>query len=480
MMADRRPRFGLAARKPAKSWANTLTQGTPTRKDLDLKRWYRLEAQQLGRQQSTVDGDKAEDMKAEPEQGGEGDVSMGGTSGDVQTTTVTNAPPPLPIFDRFDKYNVQVDVPTFDDEIYEKHLTNPDWTREETEYLIETYRDCNGKWPVVWDRYEFGAEAQMEEGEGGAVKETRSVEHLKARYYQICAQLLQLRTPIASMGASDYQLYDTLIKFKPETEASRKKLAEGHLYRKSNEVDEESVLLNELQRIMINQATLDTQREDLRRRLDYPAATTNANQYTTSQQLTSLWQQLLAQDRMKKNPRLRPTGNPTIDGFAQPGSANHPSQSGPRNSIAGLSEVGSLAGGGNRRQTRDSLPSVTPGGSTNAAQHSSPLDLSKADMIRFGVFQPDANSSQKLPSGITFASDKLSKPRIAKSTLQTDKIAAILNHIGVPELISIPTPKVIESFEGIMSKVHALLELRKVAEKEEHELKVRKAEVGSG
>ena len=93
-------------------------------------------------------------------------------------------------------------------------------------------------------------------------------------------------------------------------------------------------------------------------------------------------------------------------------------------------------------------------------------------MLRFGVVQ----NQDKLPSGVTFASDKLSKPRVAKSTIQTDKIAAILAHAQVPELIPLPTPAVVEQFETIMSKVHNLLDLRKVKDKEEQELKVREAE----
>ena len=93
-------------------------------------------------------------------------------------------------------------------------------------------------------------------------------------------------------------------------------------------------------------------------------------------------------------------------------------------------------------------------------------------MQRFGVMQ----NQDKLSSGITFASDKLSKPRIAKSTIQTDKIATILQHAQVPDLIPLPTPAVVEQFETIMSKVHALLDLRKLKDKEEQELRVREAE----
>lgn len=85
-------------------------------------------------------------------------------------------------------------------------------------------------------------------------------------------------------------------------------------------------------------------------------------------------------------------------------------------------------------------------------------------------------AQDKLPTGISFASDRLSKPRVAKSQAQTEKIGTILQHIGVPELIPLPTTPVIEQFDGIMSKVHALLDMRKLAEKEEQELRVRQAE----
>jgi len=112
------------------------------------------------------------------------------------------------------------------------------------------------------------------------------------------------------MTQPEFSLYDTLKKFDPAKEAARKRLAEGHLQRRQDEVDEETVLLSELQRIMLNQATLDSEREDLRRRLDHPQANTNGGYpYSTSQSLTQLWQQLLAADRMKKNQRLRPTGS---------------------------------------------------------------------------------------------------------------------------------------------------------------------------
>lgn len=214
----------------------------------------------------------------------------------------------------YDRYNIDLAVPEYDEEKYEKHLTHAEWTKEETDYLIELYRECNAKWPVIIDRYEFGGPE-------------RTMEDLKARFYSVTATLLQLATPITSMTATDYSLYEMLTTFNPAQETSRKKLAEGHLYRRANEVDEETVLLGELQRIMLNQATLDTQREELRTRLDYPLNTAGGQQYTTFQQLTQLWQHLLFQDRQRKQPRMRPTGKSACYSHYEANVLNRQSQS---------------------------------------------------------------------------------------------------------------------------------------------------------
>lgn len=138
----------------------------------------------------------------------------------------------------FAKYNVEPEVPKFDDAQYEDHLKDPNWTLEETRYLVDTYKECNGKWTVIIDRYE---------------KPERTMEDLKARFYSISAVMLQIETPIQSMTAPQYKMYETLKDFNPKQETSRKRLAEGHLHRKKDEVDEEAVLLAELQRIMANQ-----------------------------------------------------------------------------------------------------------------------------------------------------------------------------------------------------------------------------------
>jgi DNA methyltransferase 1-associated protein 1 len=337
----------------------------------------------------------------------------------------------------FTKYNVEPEVPNFDDAQYEDHLKDPNWSLEETRYLVDTYKECNGKWTVIIDRYE---------------KPERSMEDLKARFYSVSAVMLQIETPIQSMTAPQYKMYETLKDFNPKQETSRKRLAEGHLHRKKDEVDEEAVLLAELQRIMANQESLDNLREDLRKRLDYPKAGTNSYQYSTSQALHTLWQQLVNADRQRKTQRLKSGAGQSATSIETPAAGQTPAPGRPRESNAGTTQ-------------HEPSPST------------SNTKLSAKDKLRFGV--TEVGPGEKLPSGVSFASDKLSKPRIAKSTIQTEKIAAILAHVGVPDLIPLPTAPVIEAFDSLMGKLHILLDMRKAAEKEEQELKVREAEAAA-
>lgn len=321
---------------------------------------------------------------------------------------------------RFQKYNLQALIPDFDTATYEAHLTHPDWSEAETRELLDVYQQCNGKWPVIIDHY------SCEESN------TRSLEDLKSRFYSVSATLLQQATPITSMTAPEYELYETLANFNATQESARRKLAEAHLYRNKNEVDEESVLLAELQRIVLNQSTLDSEREDLRTRLDYPRGSGGGYQYSTSQALNGLWQQLLAADRLKKNQRWR---NTAPDGRPMPAAP--------------------------QRENSTAQPAPPP---PQAPAPSS--DMSRADMLRFGVVA----DQEKLPSGVTFASDKISKARTAKSSVMTEKIATILSFGQVPEIIPIPTPGVVEAFDKVMTAAHLLIDLRKVREKEEAEM----------
>ncbi|KAF2150610.1 hypothetical protein K461DRAFT_295872 [Myriangium duriaei CBS 260.36] len=380
-------------------------------------------------------------LKAEP--GTEGSAEQ--SASEQQSDKATDKPY------QFSKYNVQVDAPIYSDEVYQATLQDEDWTKEETDYLVDLVKDYGQKWAVVWDRYEFKP-TKLEDQDSPAEPKTRTLEDLKKRYYMVRAKMLAHDTPIASMNGQQYSLYQMLTHFDVKQESCRKKMTEAHLYRTEIEVQEETALLAELQRIMVNQTSLEAARREIRDRLDHPSSSSASTQYTTSQALAQLFQQLVAADRTKKDRRLKDLP-----------SAAQATPSGHRDSIAGVPSSATT------KRPRDSLASVASGAAETPETRSRALSPHSKD--RFFVTTHD-----RLSAGVTFASDKLTKPRIAKSTVQTERIGAVLQTLKIPDLIPLPTQRVVEDFDKLMSKVHTLLDMRKLAEKEEGEIKVRLAE----
>jgi DNA methyltransferase 1-associated protein 1 len=360
------------------------------------------------------------------------------------------------------KYDIKVDLPTFTDDEYDAYLRSDDWSREETDYLFEMINDFAYRWAVVWDRYDFQPSNNTQDGLENtsgeadqalatmpfAPSKKRTVEDLKARFYDISAKLMKQRIPEVQMDAEQYGLYEMLSKFDPVMERNRKMLATALMNRSMDEVKEEEFLLTELQRINMAANRLDAEREELRSRLDAPqpnqSVSAGLQAFTSSQALQALFQQLFQQDRSKK----RATGGGTGPGRLSL-SANDMVHT-PGSAQAQLSAA-------NRRQSMASQPvAQTP-----------VKQLSPHQEHRFNVSTHD-----RLTSGVTFGSDKLLKMRQAKSNVQTQKIGAALAELGIPDVIPIPTSKVGEVFESLVTKLGKLLDVRKVREKEEGECRV--------
>lgn len=365
------------------------------------------------------------------------------------------------------KYNITVDMPDFTDEEYDAHLRSDDWSREETDYLFRIVKDYSYRWAVVWDRYEWQALKRRERELAQATKQEngedasnalatmpfapsrekeRSLEEMKARFYDISAKLMKLRIPEVQMDADQYSLYETLSKFDPVMERNRKMLATALMNRNMDEVKEEEFLLTELQRINMAAVRLDAERDELRARLDAPQANTSTaaglQSFTSSTALQALFQQLFQQDRSKK----RSSGGSNAPGRLSL-SAND------------MINTPSASNSANRR-TSMALPAAAP-------RETPVKTLSPHQEHRFNVSTHD-----RLTSGVTFGSDKLLKMRQAKSNVQTQKIASALMELGVPDIIPIPTSKVADVFEQLVAKVGRLLDVRKVKEKEMGECRV--------
>ncbi|KAF1960118.1 hypothetical protein CC80DRAFT_523297 [Byssothecium circinans] len=424
---------------PAKKWVQQPFSNQARSDGLILKHW---------RRKPTV---------APPVQDGE-DTAME----DSESTT-----PYVENCGDFVKYNIPADLPTFSDEEYDAHLRSDEWSREETDYLFEVVRDYSYRWAVIWDRYDYqpGSRSHLtQETVNGdtmnalaalpfAPPKQRTVEDLKARFYDISAKLMKLRIPEMQMDAEQYNLYEILTKFDPNSERNRKALATALMNRNMDEVKEEEFLLTELQRINMSANRLDAEREELRARLESPSpnqqAAAGLASFNTSQGLQALFQQLFQQDRSKK----RPSGGsgPSRLSLNTNDLVQTPSSSVPGSILAG-----------NRRQSM-ALPQ-------SAVAQTPVRTLPPQQELRFNVSTHD-----RLQSGVTFGSDKLMKMRQAKSNVQTQKIAQALQELGIPEIIAIPTSRVGEVFEGLIGKVSRLLDVRKVREKEEGEIRVLEA-----
>ncbi|KAF2266605.1 hypothetical protein CC78DRAFT_614791 [Lojkania enalia] len=366
----------------------------------------------------------------------------------------------------FLKYNIQLDMPTFTDEEYDAHLRSDDWSREETDHLFQMIKDYSYRWAIIWDRYDYRpsnnntltVQEPAQDGDSSHAlaslpfppPKTRTVEDMKARFYEISAKLMKLRIPEVEMDADQYARYDMLTKFDPLLERNRKSLASALMNRSMDEVKEEEFLLAELQRINMAANRLDAERAELRARLEAPIpnqqVAAGLQSFTSSQALQALFQQLFQQDRNNKK-RASGTGPARLslsanDIIGTPTSAGH-----------------SLMSAANRRQSMAQPPPPTP-----------IRTLAPQEEYRFNVSTHD-----RLTSGVSFGSDKLLKMRQAKSNVQTQKIAAALQQLGISDIIAIPTSRVGEVFEQLVGKVGKLLDVRKVREKEEGECRVLEA-----
>ena len=73
---------------------------------------------------------------------------------------------------------------------------DPDWTKEETDYLWSLCAEFDLRWIIITDRYEWQ-------------DKQRTMEDLKDRYYSGVRALLAGRTPESLMTASQLETYNS-------------------------------------------------------------------------------------------------------------------------------------------------------------------------------------------------------------------------------------------------------------------------------
>lgn len=303
---------------------------------------------------------------------------------------------------RFVQYNTKIDVPELKADDLEGMPASDGWTVEETLYLFELCREYDLRWLVIHDRYGFT-------GAG------RSVEDLKARFYEVSSALLKKRHN--PLSPADEELLEQM-KFSKEAEQRRKTHLERLLSRSPAEVAEEEALLLEARRLEALADWMLQERQNLLRLLETPRQTGSAAEYQSSQGVARLHQQLLNEKSRRDKDSTGPT--PTR-----------------------------RAHGDNRNlgiQAQIMQKRLTP-----------------REEAAYGIEYHD-----KLTPGIHLRSTKLTvlKPSLAA------KATAVLNELGIPPRPTMPTARVCKKFEVLLKAVTTLLDAKRVHDKLETEIRV--------
>jgi DNA methyltransferase 1-associated protein 1 len=352
----------------------------------------------------------------------------------------------------FAKYNVRVQTPKYDEE-----QCNEDWSKDETDYLMDLVQEYDLRWPVIWDRYDYVPpvpQMDVDPSEGAIVpaEKVRTMEALKARYYFIAATMMKVNKPPELMNAAEFSLLELMNHFSPTTEAARKKFAEAAFHRTKEEAREEESLLLELKRILARSERLSQERRELYSRLEAPHSQGNIGVYTSSQGLQQLLQQLMTADKTKKRRSLM-----GADGMSPAG--------------PGLQQQGSF----DRRDSTNRESISGPSGSNNKKGPSQGISerrqLTADEEKMYGVKHLDRITS----SGPAFRHEKISKPITSKSSIQQQKIANVLTELRISQRLRMPTEEVGKQFEILLQNINVLLDQRKLADKLTGEINVAKA-----
>ncbi|KAL5362325.1 hypothetical protein BJX96DRAFT_185964 [Aspergillus floccosus] len=367
----------------------------------------------------------------------------------------------------FAKYNIKPRVPNrYTDEEYNRHLKSDDWSREETDYLMDIVEEYDLRWVVIADRYDFQPRSEDSTSNANAnalvpAKRYRTMEQMKSRYYFVAASLLALEHPPSEMSEAEFDLHEKMMKFDPERERARKELAALQLNRTADEVREEGILLEELKRITANEQDFISERRELYSRLEVPVSVGNTTMYQSSQGLSQLLQTLLQADKSKKRRSLL---GPEGAAPSPAGQTPAPSAGGARDSRADTPSTAAAA------PTSKKAAAAAAAAAKQQEAQQTVRSLTPAEEAKYGV-----QRHERLAPSVQFRSDRAQKLTQAKSNVQTQKLAAALAELEVPLRLVMPTERVCKEFERLIHSVNLLLDARKVSEKVDSEIRVLEA-----
>ncbi|KAJ1308988.1 hypothetical protein OPQ81_004670 [Rhizoctonia solani] len=330
---------------------------------------------------------------------------------------------------QFEKYNVSPMVYAYSTDEYNKHLQDPDWSREETDYLFQIAREYDVRFFVMHDRYDFP---------GG---KERTLEDLKHRYYGVCRKLLRHR-PWAGDEATKSQLLGSF-NFDKDRETTRKEYLKGLFNRTPAQIAEEEALYIEMKRLQQNEARFARDREDILRTLgglDSGLANLNVDPDYFVTGPGSVATSAVTQEKKKKRRDTSVSASGMdVDTPGTPGSNNL--------ALMGL-------GPGNK------------GRKTDAKQAANDL------LHCITRLDPPTNPTKSGHVAAHARSSRIPTVRISSG------IHAIIGELGLShDRLVMPTRTNVEKLEGLQQAAMGLVEVKRAHDRTKHELAVLKARV---
>ncbi|KMZ72463.1 putative DNA methyltransferase 1-associated protein [Zostera marina] len=130
----------------------------------------------------------------------------------------------------FAKYNKSVDVVKYTDEEYEKYLSDPVWSKEETNNLFDLCERFDLRFVIIADRF----------------PSSRTIEELKTRYYAVSKALLRARS-LSPSDVSTHPLYKET--YNASQEVERKRALAAVLSQTRQQERRDAEILSEAKRI---------------------------------------------------------------------------------------------------------------------------------------------------------------------------------------------------------------------------------------
>lgn len=444
----------LVNRKPVAKWEHRSFKNS-ARDDgsLILKHWRRkpeIESSQANGSAGEGDGER---------NGAEGAAAENGEPAETKEPELEDS--------AFAKFNVKIQLWEYNDEQYNAKLQSDEWTKDETDYLMQLVKDFDLRWPLIWDRYEYSPKPPEDTEMDGAntavipVPKPRTMEDLKARYYEVQAKIMEVQKPMKYMTQSEWDLHNIMLNFNPDQERQRKKFALNSMSRSKDEAKEEESLLIEVKRIMARAERFNEERRELYQRLDYPHSDQDINAFKGSAGLNNLLAHLQTQSQAKKRkPLTGPEGtSPASAGpNGQPSSAVSEAPPSRRESIAAQSA-------GHRDSIGAEKP--TPVGNKKGQPPPERRKLNEYEEQIYGV-----STHERLGSGPTFRYERVNKLFSHKSGQQQQRIQNVLNELEIPIRLNMPTSTVVAEYEKLVLAVTSLVDMRKQRDKLDGEIKI--------